>query len=99
MSDIFEDRKKALEEDYFRRKEKETIEKLRARMSAEEQARMAAASALQCPKCDGTLQGVMFEGVEIDTCDKCGGVWLDANELAALTRRDESGWFGRLFGG
>ncbi len=99
MSDIFEDRKKALEEEYFRRKEKETIEKLRAKMSAEEQARVAAASALQCPKCDGTLQGVMFEGVEIDTCDKCGGVWLDANELAALTRSDESGWFGRLFGG
>ena len=99
MSDIFEDRKKALEEDYFRRKEKETIEKLRAKMSAEEQARVAAASALQCPKCDGTLQGVMFEGVEIDACDKCGGVWLDTGELAALTRRDESGWFGRLFGG
>ncbi len=99
MSDIFEDRKKALEEEYFRRKEKETIEKLRAKMSAEEQARVAAASALQCPKCDGTLQGVMFEGIEIDTCDKCGGVWLDANELAALTRSDESGWFGRLFGG
>ena len=99
MSDIFEDRKKALEEDYFRRKEKETIEKLRARMNAEEQARVAASNALQCPKCDGTLQGLMFEGVEIDACDKCGGVWLDANELAALTRRDESGWFGRLFGG
>ena len=98
MSDIFDDRKKALEEEYFRRKERETIEKLRAKMTAEEQARIAEASALQCPKCEGTLQGVMFEGVEIDTCDKCGGVWLDANELAALKKRDEKGLFGRLFG-
>ena len=99
MSYIFDDRKKALEEDYFRRKEKEAIEKLRAKMTAEEQARVEAAAKLQCPKCDGTLQAVMFEGVEIDTCDKCGGVWLDANELDALTKRDKSGIFGRLFGG
>lgn len=99
MSDIFDDRKKALEEEYFRRKERETIEKLRAKMSEEEQARTAAAATLQCPKCDGRLQPVMFEGVEIDVCDKCGGVWLDANELEALTKHDEGGWFGRIFGG
>jgi uncharacterized protein len=98
MSEIFDDRKKALEEEYFRRKEREAIERLRAKMTAEEQARIAEAAALHCPKCEGTLQGVMFEGVEIDTCDKCGGVWLDANELAALTKRDENGWFSRLFG-
>ena len=99
MSDIFDDRKKALEEEYFRRKEREAIEKLRAKMTAEEQARVEAAAALQCPKCDGLLQAVMFEGIEIDTCDKCGGVWLDANELNALTKRDKSGLFSRLFGG
>jgi Zn-finger nucleic acid-binding protein len=99
MSDIFEDRRKALEEEYFRRKEKEAIENLRAKMTAEEQARVAAAAALRCPKCEGTLEGVMFEGVEIDACEKCGGVWLDANELAALTKSEEGGWFGRLFGG
>lgn len=97
MSEIFDDRKKALEEEYFRRKEKEAIEKLRAKMTEEEQAKIAAAAALQCPKCDGQLQALMFEGVELDACDKCGGVWLDANELAALTKREEGGWFSRLF--
>jgi Zn-finger nucleic acid-binding protein len=99
MSDIFDDRKKALEEEYFRRKEREAIEKLRAKMTEEEQAKAAAAATLQCPGCDGRLQPVMFEGVEIDVCDKCGGVWLDANELEALTKRDEGGWFGRIFSG
>lgn len=99
MSNILDDRKKALEEEYFHRKEKEAIEKLRAKMTADEQARVAAAAALKCPKCNEALQGVMFEGVEIDTCDKCGGVWLDANELAALTKNDKGGWLSRLFGG
>jgi Zn-finger nucleic acid-binding protein len=99
MSEIFDDRKKALEEEYFRRKEREAIEKLRARMNAEEQAKVAEAAALHCPKCDGQMQGVMFEGIEIDACDKCGGIWLDAGEMPALMKRDERGWFGRLFGG
>jgi uncharacterized protein len=98
MSEIFDDRKRALEEEYFRRKEREAIEKMRAKMNAEEQAKAAKAAALRCPKCEDQLQGVVFEGVQIDTCDKCGGAWLDANELAALTKRDESGWFARLFG-
>lgn len=99
MSDIFDDRKKALEEEYFRRQEREAIEKLRAKMSAEEQAKVAESAQLQCPKCDGVLQAVTFEGVEIDVCDKCGGVWLDANELETLTKREEGGWFGRIFSG
>jgi hypothetical protein len=33
MSDIFDDRKKALEEEYFRRKEQESIEKIRQKES------------------------------------------------------------------
>jgi ribosomal protein L37AE/L43A len=97
MSEIFDDRKKALEEEYFRRKEREAIEKLRAKMTAEEQEKAKAAAALQCPRCNERLQAVMFEGVEIDACDKCGGVWLDANELQAITQRDERGWFARMF--
>ncbi|HEX8709271.1 MAG TPA: zf-TFIIB domain-containing protein [Pyrinomonadaceae bacterium] len=99
MSDIFEDRKKALEEDYFRRKERETIEKLRAKMTAEEQARIAAAAALRCPKCEGTLEGVVVEEVEIDVCNGCGGAWLDAGELEQLSRRESGGWLSRLWGG
>jgi Zn-finger nucleic acid-binding protein len=30
-----------------------------------------------------------IQGVWIDARDKCGGGWLDANELAAVTRSDE----------
>jgi hypothetical protein len=96
-----EERGRALEEEYFRRKEREAIEKLRAKMSAEEQAKVSAASALRCPKCDGTLEGVVVEGVEIDVCNTCGGAWLDAGELEQLSKRESggSGWLGKLWGG
>ena len=92
MSNPLDDRKKALEEDYFRRKEQELIEKMRARMDEEKRA----SEALQCPKCEGKLVEVGFEGVQIDLCDKCGGAWLDAGELETLTKK-EAGWFSRLW--
>jgi hypothetical protein len=98
MSNPLDDRKKALEEDYFRRKEQEAIEKMRAQMAAEQQAREAAASAVSCPKCDGTLKEISFEEVQVDRCEKCGGVWLDAGELEQLTKREGGGWLGRLWG-
>ncbi len=50
---------------------------------------------MSCPRCDGTLKTNHFEGVDVDTCEKCGGVWLDSGELEQLTKR-ESGWFSRL---
>ncbi|MGH9963182.1 MAG: zf-TFIIB domain-containing protein [Pyrinomonadaceae bacterium] len=96
MSDIFDDRRKGLEEEYFHRKNKEAMEKLRAQMAVAEEAKQAGTSSMQCPRCDGVLKPVKFEEVEIDTCDKCGGVWLDSGELEQVTKR-EGGWFGRLW--
>jgi Uncharacterized protein conserved in bacteria len=65
---------------------------MRARMDEEKRA----SEAPPCPKCEGKLVEVAFEGVQIDICDKCGGAWLDAGELETLTKK-ESGWFSRLW--
>jgi hypothetical protein len=98
MSEAWDDRKKALEEDYFRRQEKELIEKMRERMAAEQQAAQEATPSLKCPKDDGTLVEVDFEGIKIDLCDHCGGAWLDPGELESLTNKDSGGWLSRLWG-
>ena len=97
MPDAFDERRKGLEEEYFHRKDKELIEKLRAKMKVAEEAKAAGLSTMQCPRCDGTLKEGKFEEVSIDKCDKCGGVWLDSGELEQLTRRDTTGWFDRLW--
>jgi ribosomal protein L37AE/L43A len=97
MSKIWDEREKSIEEEYFRRKEQELIEKLRAKRAEEEQREKAEASAAQCPKCDGTLAEITFEGVQIDRCNKCNGVWLDAGELERLTGQEEGGWLGRMW--
>jgi hypothetical protein len=88
-----EERKTALEEEYFHRQEKELIEKMKAKLAAEQ----AEASGVECPKCDGHLTPSKFDAIEIDVCNKCGGVWLDPGELTQIAHHEEGGWFGKLF--
>lgn len=97
MSDAFDKRRRGLEEEYFHRKNKEAIEKLREKMKVSEEAKAAGKSSMQCPRCDGTLKESKVEEVSIDTCEKCGGVWLDSGELEQLTRRESGGFFSRLW--
>ena len=90
-----DDRGRALENDYFHRKEQELIEKMRSKLSADN----AQAGKSACPKCDGKLIETDFETIKIDICDSCTGVWLDAGELAMIVDKDKhEGWFGRVFG-
>ena len=98
MSDAFDERRRGLEEEYFHRKNKEAIEKLREKIRVAEQAKAAGASSMRCPRCDGSLKESKFEEVMIDTCEKCGGVWLDSTELEQLTSKDKGGWLRGLFG-
>ena len=89
-----DDRGQALENEYFHRREKELIEKMKAKLADEQTKSLE----LKCPKCDGTLHETDFEGVKIDVCDGCSGVWLDAGELAQVVDSDKgSGWFSGLF--
>ena len=43
---------------------------------------------MQCPVCkDATLVMADRQGIEIDYCPKCRGVWLDRGELDKLIER------------
>ena len=98
MSNPMDERRRGLEEEYFRRKDQEAIEKLRAKMKVAAEAKAAGISSMKCPRCNGSLKENQFEEVTIDTCENCGGVWLDSGELEQLTRKPESaGWFSRLW--
>lgn len=95
MAIDMEDRGQALENEYFHRKERELIEKMRAKLASEETVELG----LACPKCDGKLHETAYDSIKIDVCDKCGGVWFDAGELAQVVDKEEKGggWFGKLF--
>lgn len=46
-----------------------------------------AATSLHCPDGHGALRAVDFEGIEIDVCAQCHGVWLDRGELEDIVAR------------
>jgi hypothetical protein len=99
MADGMDERRRGLEEEYFHRKNQEAIEKLREKMKVAEAAKAAGTSSMRCPRCDGALEESTFQGLSINTCEKCGGVWLDSGELEQLAKKESGGWLSGLFGG
>jgi uncharacterized protein len=87
VADIFDERRRGLEEEYFRRRDKESLDKLREALA--EQAGEGEVT-MQCPRCDGRLHQKTHAEVSIDQCDRCQGVWLDAGELEQIVG-EESG--------
>ena len=42
---------------------------------------------MKCPNCDEVLVMTERQGVEIDYCPRCRGVWLDKGELDKIIER------------
>lgn len=50
----------------------------------------SARPSIPCPTCESPAFRRMYEGVPVDQCSRCGGVWLDENELGVIiAARDE----------
>lgn len=45
---------------------------------------------MKCPKCNETLIMADRQGIEIDYCPNCRGVWLDRGELDKIIERSAS---------
>ena len=43
---------------------------------------------MNCPKCPGSMRSYERNGVHIEQCDTCRGIFLDHGELEALTRAE-----------
>lgn len=45
---------------------------------------------MNCPRCEVATLSVNYRtGIEVDTCPKCRGVWLDRGELDKIIERTE----------
>jgi uncharacterized protein len=43
---------------------------------------------MQCPKCRGSMRTYERNGLHIEQCDNCRGIFLDYGELETLTRME-----------
>ena len=50
---------------------------------------------MKCPVCQVDLQMTDRQGIEVDYCPKCRGVWLDRGELDKLIERSTAQLAGR----
>lgn len=45
---------------------------------------------MHCPECKTLMQAVTYEGVEIHTCDACGGEFVTEAEMGCIVRAREA---------
>lgn len=81
---------RAKEDIYFAERDREVLEKLRARLRKVEKA----AHERLCPNCSSLLESYTFEGFLLDRCRDCGGVWMDKGELEGIVRKISRGPLG-----
>jgi Zn-finger nucleic acid-binding protein len=75
MNDAWDDRRRAQEEGYFERLNKEAL----ARLSRKQEG-----PARPSPATSKPMEAVTVMGIVVDRCVDSGGVWLDAGELEQL---------------
>ena len=90
MANAWDERKKALEEEYFRKKEQEALDKLKEGAAKD-------ACLGHCPKCGEAIEPITFHGVPMDRCPGCGGIWLGPKDFKILAAKDHRTWFERWF--
>jgi hypothetical protein len=82
---------RAKEDIYFAERDRELLEKLRSQLH-----RVETGAQAKCPKCPGVLQSYTFQGLGLDRCSQCGGIWLDKGELEGIVRKIGRGPVGAL---
>ncbi len=92
------DRKR--EDDWFRRNEEKLLAEARvarekregeraAREKEDERLRLKQLHHMHCPKCGHAMNETTLEGIRIDQCSFCEGVYFDAGELGQLLMQRE----------
>lgn len=90
-----EEHGKKKEEEWIREKEKKLIEEMKRkreekiRSSVDEESKkkkeeLKKLHYMHCPKCGHQMQEVPLEGINIDKCTHCEGIFFDRGELEML---------------
>src|SRR5687767_10807612 len=84
------------EDEYFARREAEILKagKEAAARAAQDGERRS--HFMRCPKCGAHLKTETYQGIEVDRCPECLGIWFDAGEAESVLRA-EPGSFGSIF--
>ena len=81
------------EDEFFAREDLEKKKKLEEekmkRMAEEEKVRLKELHYMHCPKCGMELKEIDYNGVKVDKCFNCDGIWLDAGEIDSISKMEK----------
>jgi len=97
VANKWDERKKAKEDEYFVKKERELLAKLKAKQEAESKEAAKKAAFMRCPKCGEPLKERSFQKIQIDQCTGCNGIWLDPGELDQVAQKENASWLGKFW--
>ena len=90
------------EDEYFAREDVEKKRKLayqQAQVMAEQQKEaLRTLHYMKCPKCGYDLITGQWDGVQIDQCTHCHGIWFDAGEAEAVLKHPHPNVIARVLG-
>ena len=82
------------EDEYFAKQEAIKLRKLALRtaqeMSDAEKKKLKEQHFMHCPKCGMKMHVVHVNGIEVDKCFACGGLYFDEGELEKVSGREGS---------
>lgn len=90
------DKGKADEDNYFARRDRELLEKLKQQKTTEAETAQRQQALMRCPKDGDTLVSRQQRDVTVEECPTCQGMWLDRGELETLAKHENEGWLTRL---
>ena len=76
------------EDEYFARLDADLMKERRARLDEERRTQERTSHYNKCPKCGCDLEEREHQGVKIDQCSECSGMWLDKGELELIEEMD-----------
>ena len=88
------------EEEYFARiefdKRKKALKEKQSRIKKEEKIRLKEEHWMHCPKCGMEMVEISFEGIKVDKCTDCLGIFFDNGEVEQLVEKNKPGFLGRM---
>ena len=84
------------EDEYFVKQEADLLRKQRSQVEAAALEAERRTHYMKCPKDGYDLTSSTYHNVQIETCPHCGGMWLDAGELEAVSHEDRAGLLTRV---
>jgi hypothetical protein len=91
---------KKQEDDYLARMEferrKKALEEQQEKMKSAEKEKLKNHHWMRFPKCGMQMLEVGFEGIRVDKCSSCLGIFFDDGELDQLIEKNKPGFLHRL---